>query len=190
MNDDIIYDVYHIHNYLNELVKNPTYNSSGELLAGALFRAGKPSRNKTSKWYVPMEEYSESVYPDYVSGWFYITNLLTSKYIAKEAQKTPFFWIDDVFVTGIIRQNLQINLLPLKSWITFEKGALECCIEIAKTYSYYCDYKVGPIGSERGFMCKFQHAMEKCHLHQCIPRPPKTALNVLCGNIAAYSKIA
>ena len=64
-------------------------------------------RNKWSKWFVTKEEYKEAKYPDYCSGWAYVTNHKTVKSILEESKKVEnHFWIDDVYITGILRKLL------------------------------------------------------------------------------------
>ena len=51
------------------------------------------------------EEYPGSSYPPYCAGWAYVTNPATMAAVLQEANcgDHDYFWIDDVFVTGIVR---------------------------------------------------------------------------------------
>lgn len=66
-------------------------------------------RDHTSKWYVPFEQYSGEMYPAYCSGYaiFYSSSTVNKLYEA--AQTLSYFWIDDVFITGIARDKAHVN---------------------------------------------------------------------------------
>jgi hypothetical protein len=55
---------------------------------------------RTGKWAVTSSEMSDGDYPTYCAGMAYVT--LTTTVIALRAavREEPFFWIDDVYVTG------------------------------------------------------------------------------------------
>ncbi|XP_050306143.1 lactosylceramide 1,3-N-acetyl-beta-D-glucosaminyltransferase-like [Anthonomus grandis grandis] len=59
-----------------------------------------------SKWYVPYEEFREEVYPRYCSGMFVLMTPDVAFNLHKHAQKTAFFWIDDVFLTGLVAKRI------------------------------------------------------------------------------------
>ncbi|XP_040570475.1 beta-1,3-galactosyltransferase 5 [Lepeophtheirus salmonis] len=63
---------------------------------------------KFGKWLVTKEEYPYSYYPVFCSGGAYVTNLLLIESIVQMNYK-KFFWVDDVFLTGILP-----NLAPVK----------------------------------------------------------------------------
>ncbi|OQV24721.1 putative Acetylgalactosaminyl-O-glycosyl-glycoprotein beta-1,3-N-acetylglucosaminyltransferase [Hypsibius exemplaris] len=57
-------------------------------------------RSKSSKWHVPWALFGEKHYPPYCYGGGYIlTNNLVGL-LAEAAKGVPYYWIDDVFVTG------------------------------------------------------------------------------------------
>ena len=72
-------------------------------------------RDPTSKWYASHEQWpkvgeeGDEFYPTSCSGWLWITSPGTSQAISDAAQDVPFFWIDDVWVTGSIAKHLQIE---------------------------------------------------------------------------------
>lgn len=70
----------------------------GNLVAGA-----RPVRDPASKWYTPTSLYSGSFYPKYVSGAAYvISGDLVRELHAAAAASVEVFWIEDVFVTGLL----------------------------------------------------------------------------------------
>ncbi|KAK4877213.1 hypothetical protein RN001_009719 [Aquatica leii] len=75
-----------------------------------------PVMRSNSKWVVSVSEYAEPYYPPYCLGIviMYSPDVVFSLY--QELQKSKYFWIDDVLVTGIARKKLNItisNVYPL-----------------------------------------------------------------------------
>lgn len=76
-----------------------------KVIAGFVFTKMNVIRDPTSKSCATHEEYPGKVYPDFCSGWGYITTMETIESILREvAVIDRGFWIDDVFVTGMLRQ--------------------------------------------------------------------------------------
>ncbi|XP_074661355.1 beta-1,3-galactosyltransferase 5-like [Tubulanus polymorphus] len=62
-------------------------------------------RDRSLKWFVTPQEYSGEFYPEYCYGYAYVLHIDTLLLLNEVALRTvPTFWIDDVFITGIIRQ--------------------------------------------------------------------------------------
>ena len=61
-----------------------------------------PARKNDSKWYVSYDTYPFDYYPRYCEGFSYITNIETIKIMYKQSRIIPRFWIDDVYVTGLL----------------------------------------------------------------------------------------
>lgn len=70
-------------------------------------------RDKSSKWFVDLSEYSHKEYPSFCSGWAYISPLDVIAQWLCFANQYPLFWIDDVFITGILRQNTKSQVCPI-----------------------------------------------------------------------------
>ncbi|ERL86254.1 hypothetical protein D910_03664 [Dendroctonus ponderosae] len=58
------------------------------------------------KWYVSQEDWPEEIYPNYCSGWYTILTYDAALFLYAKAQTTKFFWIDDVFLTGIVARQI------------------------------------------------------------------------------------
>ncbi|XP_055296056.1 beta-1,3-galactosyltransferase 5-like [Sitodiplosis mosellana] len=65
---------------------------------------------RDGRWKVTSEEFSNDLYPEYVGG----ASVIYSNDFVYEALKktftTPYFWIDDVYVTGMIREQLDATI--------------------------------------------------------------------------------
>lgn len=90
----------------------------------------KVIRNITSRWYVSDVDYDSQFYPDFCSGWAYITSVEVAVDLLDQIPKHPLFWIDDVYITGILRQSapdieldslnkfFNVDVTQLYHWVT------------------------------------------------------------------------
>ncbi|XP_031619998.1 beta-1,3-galactosyltransferase 5 isoform X2 [Contarinia nasturtii] len=70
-------------------------------------------RTYRSKWRVSTKEFSGRYYPNYCPGFSIIYSSDVVLRLYKEAQQTPYFWIDDVHITGTLAQHLNLNITTL-----------------------------------------------------------------------------
>lgn len=70
----------------------------------------KVKRTYRSKWRVSYDEYTESYFPSHCPGFsiLYSADIVFQLYM--QAQKFPFFWIDDVHITGNVASKLNISI--------------------------------------------------------------------------------
>lgn len=69
----------------------------------------QPYRNKTGmykKWYISEEEYKWPYYPKSCLGGFYTTRISTVAQLFDVSIRTPHLSVDDVWITGILREKL------------------------------------------------------------------------------------
>lgn len=163
--DDTVFDVYQLHANLQDLSDNADgLPQSAAFLAGFVLADKKPIRNVASKWYVSHDEYPGERYPDYLSGWLYLTNPATARRLVGRAQREPFMWIDDTWMTGIVRQPLGIGLMRLNHWFSANAEFLDCCIADLRRWGVRCDYSVGPNGGDGRLLGEFVRAVERCYV--------------------------
>lgn len=188
IDDDIIYDIFHVKRYLDALeLENPKLTSSSELLAGYILDSKPVIRNQANKWFVSPQEYSGNVYPSYLSGWLYITNPKTAKRLVEQADKSSIFWIDDTWVTGILRESLHIPMQRLNDWFSANPEFLNCCVRDLKLSSLECDLYVGPNGGDAKLLIEFLHNVEKCYYDECTKRAKEQNLKNTC--VGEYKRI-
>lgn len=60
-------------------------------------------RSTVSKWYVSKEVYSHGSYPTYCSGGWYMMSIELVEELYYLSRRSKYFWIDDVWITGILR---------------------------------------------------------------------------------------
>jgi len=181
LDDDIIYDIFHLRRYLEALeVGQPGLATSSTLLSGYVLDAKPPIRLLANKWYVSKKEYPHALYPAYLSGWMYVTNVPTAERIAAEAERASFFWIDDTWLTGVVRTRLGIPLERHNDWFSANAEFIDCCVRDLKQHSYECEYSVGPNGGDDRLLVEFLHNVEKCYFDECVKRPAGKSLKETC----------
>lgn len=184
--DDTVFDIFFIREYLESLIDNkPTPDN---FLAGFILANKKPIRNVANKWYVSNEEYTKSYYPDYLSGWLYITTPQTAHKLIVESQKQPFMWIDDTWVTGVLREQQHIEITKLNPWYSANSQFLDCCITDIWQNGFKCDYFVGPNGGDGKLIEQFTKAIRNCYENEnaCIERTPDKRLTRTCVGKAKH----
>lgn len=67
-------------------------------------------RTYRSKWRVSPKEYRNRFYPDYCPGFSIIYSHDTAFQLYRAAQVTPYFWIDDVHVTGTLATKIGVKI--------------------------------------------------------------------------------
>ncbi|XP_022221316.2 beta-1,3-galactosyltransferase 5-like [Drosophila obscura] len=76
-------------------------------------------RSYRSKWRVSFREYSGSRYPDFCPGFAVLYSTDVAKKLYAEAQRSPYFRLDDVHITGILSQRLHISISDLKPYVMY-----------------------------------------------------------------------
>lgn len=108
--DDIFVNYYLLEDYLDTI----NVHSLEYSIICNKFLNGVAIREEASKWYVSPNEFTSKYYPPYCSGWGYLTSINTFRILLTQVENKPFFWIDDVYVTGILRQqSIQISLIDV-----------------------------------------------------------------------------
>uniref|UniRef100_T1JIK3 Hexosyltransferase n=1 Tax=Strigamia maritima TaxID=126957 RepID=T1JIK3_STRMM len=79
------------------------------LLLGSLICGAIPIKDRKSKWYSPSSMYRENVYPNYLSGTAYVVSRDLIRPLFKTALETPFFHLEDIFITGICARKNRIR---------------------------------------------------------------------------------
>ncbi|EDW73548.2 uncharacterized protein Dwil_GK16591 [Drosophila willistoni] len=74
-------------------------------------------RSYRSKWRVSFSEYSEHYYPPYCPGFAIIYSPDVVFRLYKAAQRSNYFWIDDVHITGIMAQETNTTITSVQPYI-------------------------------------------------------------------------
>ncbi|XP_055606719.1 beta-1,3-galactosyltransferase 9 [Uranotaenia lowii] len=87
---------------------------SGLLFCQKISRAAV-KRTYRSKWFVSIREYPNKYYPNHCPGYSIIYTPDVAFQLYKEAQQQPYFWIDDVHLTGTIANRVNVTITPTGS---------------------------------------------------------------------------
>lgn len=74
-------------------------------------------RSWRSKWRVSPLEYPGKQYPAYCAGWAILYSPDSVFMLYREAQKEPYFWIDDVHITGTLARKVNLTHSSLHSLV-------------------------------------------------------------------------
>ncbi|GLV46658.1 uncharacterized protein CBL_11499 [Carabus blaptoides fortunei] len=112
--DDIFVNMPTMMTFLN--VELSPWGARRLLLCRPLYNS-VAKRSFRSKWRVSYSEYSHRNYPPYCPGWaiLYSPDVVFKLYA--EAQRTQYFWIDDVLVTGILAERAQLIHTPVADFV-------------------------------------------------------------------------
>ncbi|XP_064616002.1 beta-1,3-galactosyltransferase 5-like [Liolophura sinensis] len=90
--------------------------SSTDFVFGSKRKGSTVPRNGTLKWRVSVEEYPPDRYPPYIFGNYYvIPNNLIGK-LFHLSEYIPYLSMEDVFITGIVRQAAGVSIKSLSTW--------------------------------------------------------------------------
>lgn len=174
MDDDIVVDFFFLSTYLQNIVKD--VGQKQYHLAGYVLRDVKPYRIRQNKWFVSIDEFDGDVYPDYLSGWMYVTTpALARRFVyAATTGDVKFFWIDDAWITGVLRSHQQIGINETwNSLYSANSQFIDCCIDDIKKYRYRCPFIAGPNGGDHKLIIKFLQSLQKqCYIVDKNPNVP------------------
>ncbi|XP_063831387.1 beta-1,3-galactosyltransferase 5-like [Ostrinia nubilalis] len=176
VDDDIVFNINSTHKFIKSL------SVKENLLVGYMLNNTKPRRNKENKWYVTQEEYVWNDYPPYLSGWYYIATSDVAARLCEEALYIPPFWIDDIYITGILSKAIGAKLtqVPQDYWLEYYE-LLECCLTDMINKFIRCDFVVGPNGGRNNLIVEFNQALNHCdQWRNCTARPKERRLKDVC----------
>ncbi|CAI9740867.1 lactosylceramide 1,3-N-acetyl-beta-D-glucosaminyltransferase-like isoform X3 [Octopus vulgaris] len=85
-------------------------------IMGHITNRTKPERNEKSPWYISENVYPSNSYPVYAQGAAYLLSGDLIQQLVKESFRVPLIWIEDIFITGILAQNLNVNYIHSKKF--------------------------------------------------------------------------
>ncbi|KAK8743508.1 hypothetical protein OTU49_001114 [Cherax quadricarinatus] len=175
MDDDIAVDLYQFRDKLRT-----RFWGRKNLILGLMQIEAKPVRNKASKWYVSEKEYPEKYYAPFMSGWAYAMTMDAASAIVAESIKWPYFWIDDVHVTGTLAEKVGVKREGLNRFYTLHVDHLHCCVELPNNADYFCDFLVGPSEGDPDVLGKVWDHARSCYINPCQRRPPEISVSKTC----------
>lgn len=186
--DDIAVNLYK----LRDVVRgSPPDGSRPYELAGCVIRA-KPIRDARNKWHVTRAEYAGDAYPAFVSGWLYAATAGTVRRLLRAVRSDErYFWIDDLFVTGVLAERARVVLTDLRPHFETDPGPVHCCVHKRQR----CEFLAAPTGDDRGLLRRYAERIVNCRVtnsscdafqkskrhHPCLDLWKKSAVNARTG---------
>lgn len=96
---------------------------------GRLAKKWKPVRSKRSKYYISPEQYKPAVFPDFTTGPAYLLPCNLSKELYLAALNRTYFKLEDVFVTGIVANDLKIKRIHAPEFVNKRISFTTCNIQ-------------------------------------------------------------
>ncbi|VDM67388.1 unnamed protein product [Strongylus vulgaris] len=113
MDDDVAWNVPKVANYINYILPRS--------ISCHKYESDPPIRDKTSKWFTAYSEYPEEKFPQYCNGAAYILHGTALQPMFRKVTKLRFFWIDDVFITGLLAHDADIHFVKINQYIKLKK---------------------------------------------------------------------
>ncbi|CAL1536423.1 unnamed protein product [Lymnaea stagnalis] len=142
MDDDVVLDV---HRFFEEFWFPPPYQQ--EVIFCHMWKFAEVER--VGKWGISTREYPHEFYPPYCSGFFVVIMPAIVEDIYEAAKATPFLWLDDVYIYGVVREDMHdVQIINLDEVAFREEHYLAC----NRAYGYRCKYWVSVLGETRKFV--------------------------------------
>lgn len=162
MDDDIAVDIFRLWQSAKEQLLGNATAIVGAVMTG---HEREPVRDRASKWYVSKEDYPMTRYPPFLSGWAYLATMEAARRLVTHSESSPFFWIDDIYVTGLLADLSGIGRVDLRPRYTVYTDHLLCCL---RNGTKACDYFAGPLDDPDDLELFYRHTLD-CHLGLCPP---------------------
>ncbi|XP_065307032.1 beta-1,3-galactosyltransferase 5-like [Dermacentor albipictus] len=128
LDDDVLVNVFALLSYLKSGVMALT-GFHCKVVRGAM-----PFRTQKSKWYVSEKDFPQKVYPPYCAGAAFIMQPTVLFAIYHASRHVPFFWVDDVYVTGVVGEHANITLVDMSESILLGEGKSKPTVKDATVF--------------------------------------------------------
>ena len=119
LDDDVFVNVLALLEFLNRGLS--PWGARRLILCDSI-STSKVKRSWRSKWRVSPKEYPGQEYPSYCAGWAILYSPDAVFLLYREAQKEPFFWIDDVHITGTLAKKTNLTQTSIHPMILSENS--------------------------------------------------------------------
>ncbi|CAH1773094.1 unnamed protein product [Owenia fusiformis] len=96
-----------IPNLLKDIAFRESFQPIKWTIMGHLQIGARPDLDPQSKWFTPKSKFHKKTYPDYCSGTAYVLTNDIINALYKAALNTPIFWLEDVYITGILAEKVK-----------------------------------------------------------------------------------
>lgn len=105
------------------------HNPEQRTVYGRLAKKWKPIRNKKSKYYISPQQYKPPVFPDFTTGPAYLLPARLSRELYVGALNHTYFKLEDVFVTGIVANELKIKRVHAPEFLNKRVSLTSCNVQ-------------------------------------------------------------
>lgn len=124
--DDIFVNVRNLMLFLR--TQGSRQRHTRPFLAGKIHLTNEPSRELGSKAYLPASVFASESLPQYVSGPSYVMSKDAVRPLFMGALETPFLYLEDVFVTGIVAHKVDVERV--------NSPCFSCCAKLDDVCKY------------------------------------------------------
>lgn len=110
LDDDVFVNTYRLVEYYQRYKNTDRWHNQ---VYCRVLRTKSPIRGEKNKWHASFEDYPQEKYPPYCLGPFEIFTADAARRIYDAALVTKRFWIDDVYVTGVLRSKANVTIAAL-----------------------------------------------------------------------------
>lgn len=110
------------------LVDDMRATTHRKFVMGNAIAAARPVREPDQKWHTPTSAYRRAIYPTYVSGAAYVVSGDAVDAMLDASTTTPFFWIEDIYVTGMLARNAGVQLIVNGKFDGYRDLVDECAV--------------------------------------------------------------
>ncbi|KAK3102181.1 hypothetical protein FSP39_009415 [Pinctada imbricata] len=104
--DDILVNIFKINDHIRHVITK-SYGTKDLILCNQWVRM-KVLRDKKSKWYIPKDDFGLDYFPPYCSGSAFILSADVIRRMYEASFDTPFFWVDDYYITGALAKKINV----------------------------------------------------------------------------------
>ncbi|KAL3289390.1 hypothetical protein HHI36_022820 [Cryptolaemus montrouzieri] len=112
---------------LLDFISKRTYEQRA--IYGRLAKKWKPIRNKKSKYYISPQQYKPPIFPDFTTGPAYLLPAKLAKELYVAALNHTYFKLEDVFITGIVANNLKIRRIHAPEFLNKRIKLTPCNVQ-------------------------------------------------------------
>ncbi|KAK5639224.1 hypothetical protein RI129_011716 [Pyrocoelia pectoralis] len=105
------------------------HNPEIRAIYGRLAKKWKPIRNKKSKYYISPQQYKPAVFPDFTTGPAYLLPARLSKELYYASLNHTYFKLEDVFLTGIVANDLKIKRIHVPEFLNKRVSLAPCSVQ-------------------------------------------------------------
>ena len=112
--DDIVVNTKNLHDW------SVAHSNSHMSIYGILAKNWGVNRNKKSKWYIAPDIYRGHHFPDFIVAAHLMTADCVSVLYAKALKTLPAFWLEDVYITGVLPDKTSIKRINLSKFVKLD----------------------------------------------------------------------